>query len=445
MYQGTPLTLRPEAIEAAKTGKRVITEFKRFGERYAWVFYPNGLQVMFEVRKLPFVHLKIGIRTGAFDDRIAGTAHALEHMLVKDPLLKGDHPAIQGLAPYGLEVNASTSYDIVDLYGKTSYRKWRQLLSGILQMVFSAHTIDERRWLVERPAIEQEIRSVNEIGLLNGALCTLLHPHVPQLHHLPFGTHESILSIRADDLRERYERDFHPENAVIIVHGIAEYERFLAELEGKITTHTPRSTISEQARAPLPLLSKYTNATLKFKGSPSVERVVGYTKFVEDPSGTNLEAARIVLMCMNGGGILEEALRRKHGWTYSQGANLETWPMGVVALNLVARMRSEVHSAATRVLRNLWRSTCESLGKQDPEHRYTLDRARGAHALRYMHRGLDRSELSVPFLTYAWLEQALPKHRAFVDIPPEEFPVIARHAPKLADLEWHMISVVQDT
>ena len=145
------------------------------------------------------------------------------------------------------------------------------------------------------------------------------------------------------------------------------------------------------------------------------------------------------------GQLLEEALRRKHGWTYSQGANLETWPMGVVALNLVARMRSEVHSAATRVLRNLWRSTCESLGKQDPEHRYTLDRARGAHALRYMHRGLDRSELSVPFLTYAWLEQALPKHRAFVDIPPEEFPVIARHAPKLADLEWHMISVVQDT
>ncbi len=444
MHQGTPLILRPEALEAAKTGKRVVTEFKRYGERYAWVFYPNGLQVLFEVRKLPFVHFKIAIRTGAFDDGIAGEAHALEHMLVKDPLIEGDHPALQKLAPHGLEVNASTGYDVVDLYGKTAYRKWRELLNGFLQMMFSAHTIDERRWLAERPAIEQEIRSTDEAALLQNKLRVLLNPHVPQIHHRPFGTRESVLKLGANVLRERYDRDFHPENAVIVVHGMADYERFLRHLESNIPTLTPRSRRSKPGRAPLPLLSKFTNTTLKFKGSPSVERVIGHTKFVEDPSGTNLEAARIVLMCLNEGGILRDTLRRKHGWTYNQNATLWTWPMDVISITFVAKMRAEFHPHATQVLRDLWHSTCERLGKQGTDHRYALDRARGEHALRYMQRRLNKSALSVDFLTGAWLEQALPQHRPFIDVPPEEFPAIARRAPELADLEWHMISVVRD-
>ncbi len=445
MYQGTPLTLRPEALEAAETGKRVITKFERFGERYVWVFYPNGLQVMFELRKLPFVHINIGIRTGAFDDEIPGTAHALEHMLVKDPLIEGDHPVLQPLAPYGLEVNASTDYETVELYGKTAYRKWRELLKSLLTMMFQANTIDEKRWQKERPAIEQEIHSLKEEKLLDGALRELLHPHVPQLHPRSFGTLASVLSLSAERLRERYERDFHPDNAVIVFHGITDYERALTRLEEDVSLVTRSSTERRPPRAVLPYLAQHVNAELKFKGSSSVERVIGYAQLRNDGTSIPLETVHVLRVCLNDGGILRDELRRKRGWTYSQGCSVQTQRDDLIVLNISAQMRAEFHSAAKTAVRNLWRETCEQLGNQDPACTYALKRARGAHALRYMQRNLDRGELSVNFLVSTWLEQRLPKHRPFIEIPPDEFPAIARHAPKLADLDWHMISVVQDT
>lgn len=445
MYQGTPLTLRPEALEAAKTGKRVITEFERFGERFAWVFYPNGLQVLLLLRKLPFVRIRVGVRTGALDDLVPGTLHALEHMLVKDVLEIGPHPAIRHLQPYGLGVNASTGYDQMSLYAKTIYRYWRDLLKGLLTMAFSASTLDQERWEHERPAIEQEINSATEEVRVDSAIRIALHPHIPELHPIPYGTLESVAQLNASQLRDRYHQDFTPQNSLISMQGVADLKMALKEIDVAVAA---LSRISSQPhpshRSPLGDELRLQNLKVRVRESTGAERIRLLARIPSSVPRSIIEAAFILVQTYGSGGLLRDEFRRVRGWTYGQGMSLEEQFGGSYIIGVNAKMKAEYHEEAKAAFQALWRETCLSLPRPQSRVGLCFDAGRGSHALSIAERRLRRGGNYARLMNSLWLEQDLPRHRPLIEIPPDEFPAIARHAPKLADLDWHMVSVVRD-
>lgn len=445
MYQGTPLTLRPEAVEAAKTGKRVITEFERFGERFAWAFYPNGLQAMLLLRKLPFVRIRIGIRTGALDDLVPGTLHALEHMLTKDVLEIGPHPAVRHLLPYGLGVNASTGYELMSLYAKAAYKCWRDLLQGLLTMAFSASTLDQERWERERPAIEQEINSDTEEVRVGSAIRIALHPHIPALHPIPYGTLESVAQLDASQLRDRYHQDFAPQNSFVSMQGVADLKMALKEIDTAVATLSRTSSLTHHSpRSPLGDEIRLQNLTVRVRESPGAERIRLLARIPSSVPRPIIEAAFVLVQTYGSGGLLRDEFRRVRGWTYGQGMSLEEQFGGSYIIGINAKMKAGYHEEAKAAFQALWRETCFSLPQPQARISLCFDAGRGSHALNIAERRLRRGGNYARLMNSIWLEQDLPQYRPFLEIPPDEFPAIARHAPKLADLDWHMVSVVRD-
>lgn len=446
MYRGTALKLRPEALKANETNKRVITEFEHFGERFAWVFYPNGLQAILLLRKLPFVRIRIGIRSGALDDLVPGTLHALEHMLAKDVFEIGPHPAVRHLLPHGLGVNASTSYDQMSLYGKTAYRCWRGLLKGLFSMAFSPHTLDQRRWEQERPAIEQEIRSATEEVRVQSAIRAALHPHIRQLHPRPYGTLDSVAHLTIEDLQTRYTRDVALGNCFVSVQGVADLHMALRALEQVVDQTKPHTLSTEYVpRSPLGDEARLEDQVVWVRESPAAERVKLIARIPSTAPRSLIEAAFVLVKTHGNGGLLRDEFRRVQGWTYNQSMNLNAEFGGSYTLYVNARMKARHHERAKVAFQNLWREACLSLPNPQGRILTCFEGGRGSHALSSAERPLQRGANYAGMMDALWLEQHLPKRRPFTDIPPEEFPAIARHAPKLADLEWHMISVAQNT
>lgn len=445
MYQGTPLILRPEALEAAKTGKRVVTEFKRYGERFAWVFYPNGLQVMLLLRKLPYVRIRVSLRTGALDDTIFGELHALEHLLAKDVLEENVHPILRHLLPYGLETNASTSYEDISLYGRSIYRTWRDLLRGLLTMALHPCTLDQTRWDKERPAIEQEIRSMTENIRVDNAIRAALNPNIKRLHSRPFGTLNSVAELNDGTLKTRFEQDFSIDRTLIIFQGIPKAETALTALDEWLSEQSFAHRSSRPLRAPYRGDGvRLENHEVRVRESIGSERVQFMARLPLSTPSTTLEAASVLIKTLHEGGLLHDEFRRVRGLTYSQGASLQREHGGTHLLTAYAKMRAANHQEANAAFSQLWKQACASLLEPGGRANLSFSAAQGKHILDRTDDKLERDVNYGHFLSWLWLEQALPQHRPFIDVPPEEFPAIACHAPELADLEWHMISVVRD-
>lgn len=210
----------PEDAEARESGKPVIVSLKKGTHPITWAFLPNGMQILLCDVPSEAVTVKCCIRAGSMRDTIPGTAHAVEHLLQKDVLMEGEHPALTDIVPNGLFGNAYTS-QIKTTYERTGFvTDVNRIVRGVFTAVFeSHHHLETTRWEREKPAIEQEIRQSLRDRELAMERSRALYPETPHIWHRPAGSIESVRKIDVSVLRSFFDRYYQPCNASLLLQG----------------------------------------------------------------------------------------------------------------------------------------------------------------------------------------------------------------------------------
>ncbi|MBP7006239.1 insulinase family protein [Patescibacteria group bacterium] len=443
----TPLAFRAEDAVAKSSGDVQITLISDTTDQFAWVFFPSGFQVLAALKRLPIIDMSLAIRRGARVDEIYGEAHAIEHLIVKDVLTDGPHPALRKLTPLGLETNAYTSDEVTSYWGRTLHRGWRTLLDGLVEMVFHATTIDEEHWKKERPAILQELHGRDENRRVFDAVRRARFPHVERFEATGIGREEDILALTPERLRAAYESAYHPQNAVLIVQGLATIEELVDVLR-----HHPRLQEAEKKsgarllHGPLVDLGVRDDLTVHMEGSTGVERVLFSSHpFSRDKDGIPLwRAAHALSNLYNGAhGLLTSELRRHHGLIYS--GSLASYKLDEERryFTASARMKAIHMEKATTVWKDLWKNTCRELPHPTKNLKPFIRILQGDHGLERAQHQLERFHDHSDYLESRWLRQVShPFETSMIDLPAKHVVQLLQHAPHFTDLSWQTIRVL---
>ncbi len=205
------LLRRQASLPRLKAGARVSEER-----------LPNGLRLLIaERRGDPVVAAVLFYRVGARNEieREAGLSHFLEHMMFKGTSSYGKGEVDRRTAELGGQNNAFTGYD------HTAY--WFELASDRWEHALDIEA-DRMRGLLLDPAEFEAERAVvlEELAMGEDDPWRVLMRHV-EAHLFPrhpygrpiIGYPESLKRLRPEDMRDFYDRFYHPGNATLVVAG----------------------------------------------------------------------------------------------------------------------------------------------------------------------------------------------------------------------------------
>ncbi|MBP7006240.1 insulinase family protein [Patescibacteria group bacterium] len=448
--QNGQLAFRQEDIQARRTGTTVVTHIRHGKDRYVWIFHPSGLQIVMPLERLSVVNVNIVIRQGTMSDKIPGIAHALEHLVCKDTLEEGPHPALRALVPIGLRNNAQTNYNTTSYYARSPYRGWKALLNGLVDMVFASTTIDEARWMKERPAILHETRGRSDLARTREAIEAALHQNTPRLQSTMCGSEDEILSLSADDLLDAYERGYHPQNAVIVITGMDDHAKVVHCLERSATLE--KCSIRSTARLverPLDDFGNFNNLTILVPGGKNIERFMmrssRHPRKRPDGFETWRTAHLLTMLYNNEEGLIRNRLRRERGLLYAGGVTRESFSSSDFYYEFEAGTSAAQMETLGAAWRELWREVCEHISDINTPLKPHVDMMMGTYSLISAERKLKSSwEDPTSMLRSWWFRQR--NDTAFqpnmYDLPTKVLPSLLAHAPTLADLEWQEIRIL---
>lgn len=442
-----PLTFRAEEAQAKTTGEAQISLLSDGTDRFAWVFFPSGFQILATLKRLPIIDMSIAIRRGARLDETYGEAHAIEHLIVKDVLSDGPHPALHKLTPLGLETNAYTSDELTSYWGRTLHRGWRTLLDGLIEMVFHATTIDEARWQKERPAILQELYGRDEQRRVFDEVRKARFPHIDRFQVTNIGREEDILALTPERLQAAYEAAYHPKNALLIVQGLASVEELVDVLR-----YHPRFQAAEAkscqrlTHEPLADLGVREHLTVHMEGGTSVERLILSSEpFAREKNDLPLWRSGYALTDLYNGahGLFSSELRRKHGLIYSGSVDSYKLDANHRFFIASARMKASHMKKATAIWKDLWQKTCHELPRPGKDLKPFIQILRGDHGLGRAQHQLERFHDYSSYFEDRWLRQiAYPFETSMIDLPAKQIVQLLQHAPHFADLTWQEVRVL---
>lgn len=224
----------------------------------------NGVNVFTAPLQSSMVTVEAVFPSGSCEDgEYPGTAHYLEHMLMKGPNDDGVHPAMIPLLPLGVEGGASTSLIKIDfsLSGLASdFELMMQALMRIsFQPSFTKKQVDHERGVIIQEALE---------CLRDDAISTWLKsrafPKNTFLHQPVVGNLESIKKIDIDILRDYMKREMVLSRVAFIASGGVSHEENL-KLVIKHTKGLSNSSDRGKHRTPydsIPFCGEYTDSRI---------------------------------------------------------------------------------------------------------------------------------------------------------------------------------------
>ncbi len=438
-----PLAFNPEDARAQRTGTPVVRLVEGKRQSFAWIFLPSGLQVMAPLKRLPIVNVAVAIRQGAYHEEKPGTAHALEHLVCKDVLQPGVHPALQPLIRAGLRTNAYTRGELTCYWAMSPFRNWRALLDGLLRMVFRARPlIDRERWEKERPAIiEESRRERNENMRIVLAIRAAAYASFERMRHPIDGTVEDIERLTVEDLVQTYEEAYFPDNAVVIVHGFGAVDPLLRWFETRPEAYDRSSPHPRIVSAPFMDRGRSDDLVVPVAGGPSMERalyVSGPFPNTESNRNTGWMLAEIMT-----NGLLRDAFRRQRGYTYRFDMSHVLGYDDLRHFEVGGRMGSANMDSARKLWDTLWKDTCRRLPKRPQDLQPFIERTIGEHTFARARSRMEPPEDLRNLLLNRWLMQSRQRTiRNMLDWTPEELYPLLKRTPSFADLPWQEIRVL---
>ncbi len=207
----------------------------------------DGLTILTVTVPEQYAAIRVSCRAGAIEDEVPGTAHFLEHLIMRTG---STMPVIEDLtAHHGLQMNATTS-----LFG--SFYEMNILPDAARQAAllllgnFFSPSLREKDIEAERRAILQEAHQSQTQGFARWR-----HTFESFEHGVPAcGSPEEVARIDLAALQEFHTRFFHPGNTAIIVVSPFEHEEVLGWFDGFVTPAVgevlPVRAVYEHVRPP---------------------------------------------------------------------------------------------------------------------------------------------------------------------------------------------------
>jgi predicted Zn-dependent peptidase len=194
----------------------------------------NGLQIIGQsMPDFESVALSFYVRTGSRDEeyaRVAGISHFLEHMIFRGTKTLDWQELKQAFTRMGAEKNGFTSVD----YTFYSLRVLGEYLDQALELLseMMVPRLDEHDFETEKEVIINEIARSEEQphGL---AYRRMIHAYFGEhpLGNYVLGSRESIRSMRIEQLRDYWERQYVANNLVLSVAGNFDWNHLVALAE----------------------------------------------------------------------------------------------------------------------------------------------------------------------------------------------------------------------
>lgn len=402
----SPFAFHPLDIQAKTTGQIQTERFSCGKDQLVWMFFPSGFQILAPLKQLPTVDASLVIRHGHFHDVLEGTAHALEHLIIKDVRMEGPHPLFRPLVRHGLEWNAYTNWERTLYWGKTTHRSGALLIQALLRIVNSDDLLTADRLEKERPAILQECRGRTEERRINDALFRELYPHIPRFHTASLGSVDTISRLQIEDLRQAHKEHYTLGNMALVVEGIDSESALLEAISPDLLALLMQPRTHRREEGPLADYGRTDDFSFTVEERPHVERVWMRTpRLFVAPEQTELFRKACGILEPIFQDMTREELRRKRGIIYAASFEALSPRPDEQVFQLMAKMSRDRMQEAITTWRELWPNMCRNLLRPKGALRLFLDDALGAHTLnaakerrlRWVNHGLR--------LVERWMEQ----------------------------------------
>jgi len=192
----------------------------------------NGMTLIFEKRDLPIVSLAFAVRTGGINEKKSekGISHFIEHMLYKGTPKRNSTQIASEIEKNGGEINGFTDESVTAYYCKIPSKHLNIALDVLADMVKNP-LFNKKEISKEREVIFEEIKMRKD----NPRIFVLDEIH-SCLYESPFGfpligSFETMNSLSREDLVQRFNSIYSPENMILSVVGDADIEKLVQFIE----------------------------------------------------------------------------------------------------------------------------------------------------------------------------------------------------------------------
>lgn len=219
------------------------------GQRVSETSLPNGLKViLLENHKAPVVTFQVWYRVGARNEQYTktGLSHVLEHMMFKGTKKTGPGEFARIVQENGGQDNAFTSSDYTAYFENLSSDRIGVALELESDRMANLVLRDED-FQTERSVVIEE-RRLRTDDNPKAVLTEQLEAIAFQIHPYRWpviGWMQDLTRLTLDDLKQHYQRFYHPGNAFLVVVGDFKKEELLPKIE-KYFGAIPRAATLDQ-------------------------------------------------------------------------------------------------------------------------------------------------------------------------------------------------------
>jgi len=294
--------------------------FESFGIELVEDRLKNGSSLFLLKKKGAPLYIRASINAGTRWNKIHGTAHFVEHMIVAgSKKFPSKNLLAEQIEKIGGEFSASTNFDFVRVNVQVAQKDDLPTAVDLLNEILCESLFDQKVIENERGAILSELRSKKSNPKLRAAdLFLSLAFQGTYMEHLTLGNEESVKQISENDIKKFYADYFSPSRTTYICCGDIEID----ELKGSLESSIQLPSTAENVFPPIPEIINKSRVSVEYFNEEETQLVFG---FRTDVLSLEEKAALIIInnmLAVGRASILATELRYKKGLVYGVGGSI---------------------------------------------------------------------------------------------------------------------------
>lgn len=294
--------------------------FNTFGIDFEKRELKNGSQLFLFKKKGAPLYIRATINAGTRWNKIPGTAHFVEHMIVAgSKKFPSKNLLAEQIEKIGGEFSASTNLDLIRVNVQVAQKDDLPTAVDLLNEILCESLFDQKVIENERGAILSELRSKKSNPKLHTMdLFSSLAFQGTYMEHLTLGNEESVKQIGEHDIKKFYADYFSPLRTTYICCGDIEIDELKSSLGNLIHLPSP----AENVFPPTPEIINKSRISAEYFNEEETQLVFG---FRADALSLEEKAALIIInnmLAVGRASILATELRYKKGLVYGVGGSI---------------------------------------------------------------------------------------------------------------------------
>lgn len=312
--------------------------FESFGIELVEARLKNGSSLFLFKKKGAPLYIRASINAGTRWNKIPGTAHFVEHMIVAgSKKFPSKNLLAEQVERVGGELGASTNLDSICINVQVAQKDDLSIAIDILNEMLCNSLFDPNTVEAERGAIFSEIgvRNTNPSRYSTDLFLNLIFQDT-YMKYSTLGTEESVAEINLNDIKEFYNNYFSPARTTYLVCGDIEMDDLKKALEE--TIHLP--SVAENLLPEIPEIIRKENIFIKYFDNKESHITFGFRVDVISLKEVVAFLILRILFVAGRASILTTKLRYDKGLVYSVGG-MAWFPSGVGVFSISTACKHE--------------------------------------------------------------------------------------------------------